>query len=161
MQRGGGLITLDDLQNYHSVWREPIEGEYRGYRIYSMAPPSSGGVLLVQMLNMLEPYDLHGFGYGSAAAIHLMVEAERRAYADRAEYLGDPDFVHVPVAQLTSKAYAKKRFADFDPDHASVSSAIGPGLGHESLQTTHVSVMDAAGNSVGCCIIINVIPPPD
>jgi gamma-glutamyltranspeptidase / glutathione hydrolase len=157
MQRGGGLITADDLRNYNSVWREPIEGQYRGQRIFSMAPPSSGGVLLVQMLNMLEPFDLRGLGYGSAAAIHLMVEAERRAYADRAEYLGDPDFYTVPIAELTSKAYAKRRFADFDPNHASTSASIGPGqLGHESPQTTHVSVMDAAGNSVALTTTLNL-----
>jgi gamma-glutamyltranspeptidase / glutathione hydrolase len=157
MKRGGGLISAEDLREYHSVWREPIAGDYRGYRIYSMAPPSSGGVLLVQMLNMLEPFDLRGLGYGSAAAIHLMVEAERRAYADRAEYLGDPDFYPVPVAELTSRAYAQKRFADFDPGHASTSEAIGPGqLGHESLQTTHVSAMDAAGNSVALTTTLNL-----
>ena len=96
MKRGGGLITAADLADYKSVWRDPIKGTYRGYQIYSMAPPSSGGVLLVQMLNMLEPFDIKASGYGSAATIHLMVEAERRAYADRAEYLGDPDFYPVP-----------------------------------------------------------------
>jgi gamma-glutamyltranspeptidase/glutathione hydrolase len=157
MKRGGGLISAADLRDYRSVWRDPIEGTYRGYRIYSMGPPSSGGVLLVQMLNMLEPYDLKSFGYGSAAAIHLMVEAERRAYADRAEYLGDPDFYKVPVAQLTDKTYAQQRFADFDVEQASVSANIHPGaLAHESPQTTHISIMDSAGNAVAYTTTLNL-----
>ncbi len=160
MQRGGGLITAKDLADYRSVWRDPIKGTYRGFRIYSMAPPSSGGVLLVQMLNMLEPYDLKASGYGSAATIHLMIEAERRAYADRAEYLGDPDFYPVPVDELIAKSYARKRFADFDAEHASLSSKIGPGhvhgATHESPQTTHLSVMDAAGNAVAYTTTLNL-----
>jgi gamma-glutamyltranspeptidase/glutathione hydrolase len=156
MQRGGGLISASDLHDYHSVWRDPIEGTYRGYRIYSMPPPSSGGVLLVQMLNMLEPYDLKTLGYGSAATIQLMVEAERRAYADRAEYLGDPDFYEVPVAQLTAKTYARQRFADFDPEHAGVSENIHPGLAPESPQTTHISIMDGAGNAVAYTTTLNL-----
>ncbi|HTO58793.1 MAG TPA: gamma-glutamyltransferase [Pseudomonadales bacterium] len=157
MQRGGGLISAADLADYKSIWRDPIKGTYRGYPIYSMAPPSSGGVLLVQMLNMLEPYDVKALGYGSAATIHLMVEAERRAYADRAEYLGDPDFYSVPVAQLIAKAYAQQRFADFDPAHASVSAKIGPGqFPHESPQTTHLSVLDAAGNAVAYTTTLNL-----
>jgi gamma-glutamyltranspeptidase/glutathione hydrolase len=157
MKRGGGLISAVDLRDYRSVWRDPIEGTYRGYRIYSMGPPSSGGVLLVQMLNMLEPYDLKSLGYGSAAAIHLMVEAERRAYADRAEYLGDPDFYSVPVAQLTDKTYARQRFADFDPEQASVSANVHAGqLTHESPQTTHISIMDGAGNAVAYTTTLNL-----
>ncbi len=95
-----------------------------------MAPPSSGGVLLVQMLNMLEPFDIKASGFGSAATIHLMVEAERRAYADRAEYLGDPDFFPVPVAQLIAKPYAIQRFSDFDATRATPSTSIGPGQSH-------------------------------
>ena len=157
MQRGGGLISAKDLADYRSVWREPITGGYRGNRIYSMPPPSSGGVLLVQMLNMLEPYDLKALGYGSAATIHLMIEAERRAYADRAEYLGDPDFYPVPQTELTAKAYARSRFEDFDPTRASPSTSIGPGrLTHESPQTTHLSVMDAAGNVVAYTTTLNL-----
>ncbi len=156
MQRGGGLITAKDLADYRSVWREPIKGTYRGYQIYSMAPPSSGGVLLVQMLNMLEPFDIKASGYGSAATIHLMVEAERRAYADRAEYLGDPDFYPVPVAKLIDKSYAVQRFSDFDATRATPSASIGPGLPHESTQTTHFSVMDAAGNAVACTTTLNL-----
>ncbi len=157
MQRGGGLISAKDLADYRSVWREPVSGTYRGYAIYSMAPPSSGGVLVVQMLNMLEPYDLKALGYGSAATIHLMIEAERRAYADRAQYLGDPDFYPVPQRELTSKPYARSRFADFDPTRASPSTSIGPGaLTHESPQTTHLSVMDASGNAVAYTTTLNL-----
>jgi gamma-glutamyltranspeptidase / glutathione hydrolase len=157
MKRGGGLITAKDLADYRSLWREPIKGTYRGYQIYSMAPPSSGGVLLVQMLNMLEPYDLKASGFGSAATIHLMVEAERRAYADRAEYLGDPDFFPVPIAELTAKPYAQLRFSDFDATRASVSTSIGPGhITHESPQTTHLSVMDSAGNAVAYTTTLNL-----
>lgn len=157
MKRGGGVITAKDLADYRSVWREPIKGTYRGYQIYSMAPPSSGGVLLVQMLNMLEPYDLKASGFGSAATIHLMVEAERRAYADRAEYLGDPDFFPVPIAELTAKPYARLRFSDFDATRASVSTSIGPGqIAHESPQTTHLSVMDSAGNAVAYTTTLNL-----
>ncbi len=141
MQRGGGEITLQDLEDYHSVWREPIKGNYRGYEIYGMPPPSSGGVLVQQILNMLEPYDLRSLGWGNSETIHLMVEAERRAYADRAEYLGDPDFYDVPVAQLTDKNYAKKRFASFNPDKATLSKDVGAGtFGLESMETTHFSV---------------------
>ncbi|NJN52314.1 MAG: gamma-glutamyltransferase [Gammaproteobacteria bacterium] len=157
MERGGGLITHHDLEAYRSVWREPIRGTYKGFQIVSMAPPSSGGVLLVAMLNMLESYDIAAMGFGSADAIHMMVEAERRAYADRAEYLGDPDFFAVPVAKLTDKAYAKQRFADFDKARASVSSEIGAGRwGEESPDTTHVSVMDAAGNAVAYTTTLNL-----
>jgi gamma-glutamyltranspeptidase/glutathione hydrolase len=157
MQRGGGLISAQDLADYRSVWREPVSGTYRGYGIYSMAPPSSGGVLLVQMLNMLEPYDLKALGYGSAATIHLMIEAERRAYADRAQYLGDPDFVAVPQTELVAKSYAHARFADFDPTRASPSTSVGPGvMPHESPETTHVSVMDSAGNAVAFTTTLNL-----
>jgi gamma-glutamyltranspeptidase/glutathione hydrolase len=156
MQRGNGLITQEDLAGYEPVWREPIHGTYRGYDIWSMPPPSSGGVLLLEMLNMLEPYDLGAFGYGSAPTLHLMIEAQRRAYADRAEYLGDPDFVAVPVANLIDKQYALQRFADFDPERASDSNAIGAGnWAEESLETTHFSVVDAAGNAVSMTTTLN------
>lgn len=140
MERGGGDITLQDLEDYHSVWREPIKGTYRGYEIYGMPPPSSGGVLVQQILNMLEPYDLGSLGWGNSETIHLMIEAERRAYADRAEYLGDPDYYEVPIKILTDKAYAKKRFSTFDPDKATPSEEVGAGTwGPESLETTHFS----------------------
>lgn len=156
MQRDNGLMTHADLAEYLPVWREATHGEYRGYDIWSMPPPSSGGILLVQMLNMLEPYDLRHNGWGSAATVHLMIEAQRRAYADRAEYLGDPEFVDVPMARMTSKAYALQRFADFDPEHATDSSLIGAGSWpQESLQTTHLSVVDKDGNAVSLTTTLN------
>ncbi|CAM2011463.1 gamma-glutamyltransferase [Acanthopleuribacter pedis] len=156
MKRGNGLISARDLAEYRSVWRDPIKGDYRGYQIWSMPPPSSGGVLLVQMLNMLEPHDIRAMGFGSAAAVHLMIEAERRAYADRAEYLGDTDFVKVPLAKLTDKAYAIQRMADYQVDKASDSEAIGAGkVVKESRETTHYSVIDAKGNAVAVTTTLN------
>jgi gamma-glutamyltranspeptidase/glutathione hydrolase len=156
MQRSKGLITLEDLADYKAVWREPVHGTYRGYDVWSMPAPSSGGVLLVQMLNMLEPYDLGTLGFGSTETVHLMIEAQRRAYADRAEFLGDPDFVDVPSAMLISKDYARARFADFDPTRATDSAAIGAGSWpQESTQTTHFSVADAAGNAVSMTTTLN------
>ena len=157
MQRGGGLISHQDLLDYRSVWREPIRGTYRGHEIISMPPPSSGGVLLVQMLNMLEAHDLAAMGYGSAQAIHTIVEVERRAYADRAQHLGDMDFYPVPIGQLTDKEYAKARFADFDPAKAGLSEDIEAGqLPFESMETTHASVMDAKGNAVAYTTTLNL-----
>ena len=156
MERGGGIISLADLAGYRSVWREPVHGTYRGYDVWGMAPPSSGGVLVQQMLNMLEPMDLASLGWGSAAVIHRMVEAERRAYADRAEHLGDPDFYDVPMAMLIDKSYARQRFADFDPENASDSDSINAGnWPEESLETTHFSVMDAAGMMVALTTTLN------
>ncbi|MGI9322556.1 MAG: gamma-glutamyltransferase, partial [Pseudomonadales bacterium] len=156
MQRGGGIITHEDLKNYKSVWRDPIYGTYRGYDIYGMGPPSSGGVLVQQMLNMLESYDLRRMGYGSSSLAHLMIEAERRAFADRAEYLGDPDFVNVPISILTLKEYAKYRMRDFDPDKATPSDDIGAGRWPpESPETTHFSVMDGRGMMVAFTTTLN------
>lgn len=157
MQRLGGLITHQDLIDYDVQWREAIHGTYRGYDIWTMPPPSSGGVLLVQMLNMLESYDLDSKGWGSAGAIHLMVEAQRRAYADRASHMGDPDYYDVPVAMLTSKEYARHRFSDFNPDKASNSADIGAGSWpNESTETTHYSVMDADGMAVAVTTTLNL-----
>lgn len=156
MVANNGLITHADLQNYEPVWREPVHGAYRGYDIWSMPAPSSGGVLLVQMLNMLEPYALNELGWGSKETLHLMIEAQRRAYADRAEFLGDPDFVEVPSAMLTSKAYALTRFSSFDPAQASLSENIAAGpWPEESPQTTHYSVMDNQGNGVSVTTTLN------
>lgn len=156
MQRNGGLITLEDLAGYQPLWREPIHGTYGGYDIWSMPPPSSGGILLLQMLNMLEPYDLKSLGWGSLETVHLMIEAQRRAYADRAEFLGDPDFVDIPVAMLTSKDYARRRFADFDPARATDSSSVGAGSWPaESPDTTHLSVVDKDGNAVALTTTLN------
>ncbi|MCY3810371.1 MAG: gamma-glutamyltransferase [Gammaproteobacteria bacterium] len=157
MHRGNGLITHQDLMTYRSVWRAPIRATYRGYEILSMPPPSSGGALLAQMLNMLEPFDIGAMGFGEPATVHLMVEAERRAYADRAEHLGDPDFYDVPLAMLTAKDYARERFSDFDPDLATRSELIGAGTlwPEESPETTHVSVIDRAGNAVAYTTTLN------
>ncbi|MBN4053264.1 gamma-glutamyltransferase [Haliea sp. AH-315-K21] len=156
MQANNGLISHSDLESYEPVWREPVHGVYRGYDIWSMPAPSSGGVLLVQMLNMLEAYNLTEIGWGSAETVHLMVEAQRRAYADRAEYLGDPDFYNVPSAMLTSKLYARQRFADFDPEAASLSDDIGAGSWpQESTQTTHYSIIDTEGNAVAVTTTLN------
>jgi gamma-glutamyltranspeptidase / glutathione hydrolase len=156
MQRNNGLMSLADLAQYQPAWREPIHGSYHGYDVWSMPAPSSGGVLLVQMLNMLEPYKLGELGYGATKTVHLMLEAQRRAYADRAEYLGDPDFVKVPTQKLTSKDYARARFADFDPAKATDSTAIGAGKWpEESPQTTHFSVVDKDGNAVSMTTTLN------
>jgi gamma-glutamyltranspeptidase/glutathione hydrolase len=157
MQRIGGMISHDDLQAYNVQWREPISGRYRGYDIWSMPPPSSGGALVVQMLNMLEPYDIGALGWGSADTLHLMIEAQRRAYADRAEHMGDPDFYPVPLAMLTDKAYARERFSDVDPDKASRSEDIGAGSWPvESTETTHYSVIDKDGVAVSVTTTLNL-----
>ena len=156
MQRGGGSVTQADLDAYRSVWRKPIIGTYRGFEVVSMPPPSSGGIVLVQMLNMLERYDLRAMRPGSARSIHLMVEAARRAYADRAVHLGDADFYPVPVDRLIDKAYAVVRFGDFDPTRASRSTDIGAGHWPEQGgETTHVSIMDSAGNAVAYTTTLN------
>ena len=156
MQRGDGEISLDDLAGYRSVWREPVRGTYRGYDIYGMGPPSSGGVLVVQILNMIEPHDVRAMGYGSAEVIHLMVEAERRAYADRAEHLGDPAYYDVPLKMLIDKTYARSRFADFNAGQASQSAEIYAGKiwPHESPETTHFSVYKD-GMMVGLTTTLN------
>ena len=156
MMTNKGLITLADLDNYEPVWREPIHGTYRGYDIWSMPAPSSGGVLLVQMLNMLEPYDIGAQGWGSKDTVHQMIEAQRRAYADRAEHLGDPDFVDVPSQILISKDYARQRFANFDPQQSGDSTTITAGSWvNESPDTTHYSVMDGEGNAVSVTTTLN------
>jgi len=141
MERTNGEISLEDLASYKSIWREPIHGSYREYEVYGMGPPSSGGALIQQILNIIEPYDIGLMGFGSSQAIHLMIEAERRAFADRAEHLGDPDHWDVPTAMLIDKQYAKQRFADYDPLKASKSDDIGSGnWPEESKETTHFSV---------------------
>jgi gamma-glutamyltranspeptidase/glutathione hydrolase len=157
MRRGQGLITLADLAAYRSKFRAPIRGTYRGAEVWTMPPPSSGGTLLVQMLNMLEAHDVAALGQGTPALVHLMIEAERRAYADRAEHLGDPDFHPVPVARLTDKAYARERMADFDAARATPSSAITAGrIPYESPDTTHASIVDGEGNAVAYTTTLNL-----
>jgi gamma-glutamyltranspeptidase/glutathione hydrolase len=149
MARVGGFITLEDLKAYRARKREPIRGTYRGYEIVSMPPPSSGGIGLVQMLNILEGYDLKATGFHSARSLHLMAEAMRRTYADRARYLGDSDFnPDIPLEKLTSKEYAARLRASIDPDRASTSSIDSFAWPTESPETTHFSVVDAARNAV-------------
>lgn len=152
MQKNGGLITNEDLAKYRAQELAPITGAYRGFDIVSMPPPSSGGVAIVEMLNILEGYDLKSTGHNSAAYLHLLTEAMRRAFADRAQHLGDPDFnPKMPIAELTSKAYAEKLRATTNIDRASVSDSAHFNVAHlkpESEETTHISVVDQEGNAV-------------
>lgn len=153
MRRGGGIITKRDLAAYTARERAPVRGTYRGYEIISMAPPSSGGVALIEMLNILERYDLAKWGREATQTQHVIIEAQRRAYLDRARFLGDPDFVEVPVARLTSKAHAASVAADIDLNAATRSSEIGRDiltkeLPPESEETTHFSVVDKNGMAV-------------
>ncbi len=159
MQKDKGLITQKDLDGYQPKWRAPLRGTYRGYEVITMPPPSSGGVALLQVLQMLEPYNLAKLGYHTPAAVALLTEAERRAYADRATYLGDPDFGRVPVAQLLAKDYNQQRFSTLRADGRATPSAditAGPGLPrYESDQTTHYDIVDAQGNAVSCTTTLN------
>jgi gamma-glutamyltranspeptidase/glutathione hydrolase len=153
----GGIMTTEDFRAYRPVIRDVVRGSYKGYAIASMPPPSSGGVHLVQMLNLLEPLDLGRRGHNSAETIHLMVEAMKLAYADRAQYLGDPDSVAVPVRGLTSRAYADGLRARIDPERARPSAEIRAGdpAPHEGEQTTHFSVVDRFGNAVSNTYTLN------
>lgn len=157
IQAGGGLITLEDLANYKVVEREPLRGTYRGYEVVSMPPPSSGGIHVIQMLNILEGYPLREYGANSAQSLHLMTEAMRLAYADRSKYLGDPGFFKVPVEGLLSKDYAKRLRETIEPHKARPSSQVRPGAvpGYESPDTTHYSVADAKGNMVAVTYTLN------
>ncbi len=157
MSRGKGLITYEDLKNYNAAWRAPITTQYKGYKIISMPPPSSGGVALFQLLKSVESQPIKEWGWNSAKTVHLMTEAERRAYADRAIYLGDPDFVKVPVAELTSEQYVAARMSNFQPNMATPSSAIKEGdlTVVESEETTHLSVVDKEGNAVSVTTTLN------
>jgi gamma-glutamyltranspeptidase/glutathione hydrolase len=157
MQNGKGLITKADLQNYHAVWRNALTGNYKSYKIITMPPPSSGGVALLQLLQMVEKYPLNKWGFNRDSTIQLMVEAERRVYADRSKYLGDPDFYKVPVDSLLRPAYNVSRMSDFNWDKATPSSDILPGkfVGYESDQTTHYSIVDRAGNAVAITTTLN------
>jgi len=154
----GQALSLKDLQDYRVVQREAVHGTYRGFDVYSMPAPSSGGVHLIQMLNLLERYPLAQYGAGSAQVLHLIAESARLAYADRAEHLGDPDFVKVPQTGLTSKKYANELAGKIKPDRATPSVMVKPGQpqAFESDQTTHFSVMDAAGNVVSCTYTLNL-----
>ena len=155
MQRGNGIISLEDLMNYTAKLRIPIEFDYRGHHIISFAPPSSGGILINQMLKMIEKYPVGSYGFQSTKAVQLMIEVERRGYADRAEHMGDPDFWKVPVKTLTSDKYLTERMADYSSDKAGISATIKAGTIHESDETTHISIMDAAGNMVSITTTLN------
>ena len=155
MQRGGGIIGLDDLKNYTAKERPAITFNYRGYEIVTFPPPSSGGILLAQMLKMIEKYPMKSYGFESVRSTQLMIEAERRAYADRAEHMGDPDFWKVPQKTLMSDAYLAERMKDYDSTHASKSADVKAGIAHESDQTTHISIIDADGNMTAVTTTLN------
>ncbi|MBD2723991.1 gamma-glutamyltransferase [Hymenobacter armeniacus] len=159
MKRGGGLVSQADLDGYRAKWREPLRGRYRDYDVITMPPPSSGGVALLQMLQMLEPVDLAQAGYHTPLAVHYITEAERRAYADRATYLGDPDFGLVPTQKLLDVDYNHQRAGSMrSRGRASASSEVTAGANlpsYESDQTTHYSIVDALGNAVSCTTTLN------
>lgn len=157
MKRGGGLITHSDLLSYQAVEREPIRGTYRGYEIISMGPSSSGGIMLVEMLNLLEPYDIGASGFGSSKTTATMVEAMKLAYADRAEFMGDPDYYPVPIATLISKQYAAERGTLLDASKATPSRQISHGSINvrQGTETTHCSIVDQWGNAVAVTTTIN------
>ncbi|MCL4150962.1 UNVERIFIED_CONTAM: hypothetical protein GTU68_027121 [Idotea baltica] len=157
MQQSGGIITLEDLENYEAKWRTPIIFEYDNLKIISMAPPSSGGICLAQILKMIEPYDLDKFGHNSVKSIQVITEAERRAYADRSFYLGDPDFVSIPGDKLISKTYLEDRMSNMNFDKATLSSDVAYGNVQviESNETTHYSIVDTFGNSVSVTTTLN------
>jgi gamma-glutamyltranspeptidase/glutathione hydrolase len=155
MEKKGGLITLEDLKAYKSVWRTPLEFDWKDLHIITMPPPSSGGIILRQLLGMVGAYPLKSYGFHSAAAVHMMVEAERRAYADRSVHMADPDFWKVPVKTLTDSVYIKARMVDFKPDTASNSTLVLAGAIKESEETTHFSVVDREGNAVSVTTTLN------
>jgi gamma-glutamyltranspeptidase/glutathione hydrolase len=153
----GGIITHEDLANYEAQWRNPIEFTYKDLKITAMSPPSSGGICNAQIFKALEPYNIASFGHNSTKAIQLITEAERRAYADRSFYLGDPDFVKIPIDTLISTKYVQKRMKDFSWDKATLSSTIKHGNieGYESNETTHYSIVDSYGNAVSVTTTLN------
>ena len=157
MKTHNGIITLDDLKNYHSVWRTPVSGTYKNYKVISMPPPSAGGIALIQLLNMMENYPLKRWGFQSLNAIHIMTEAEKRVYADRATWLGDPDFTNVPTQQLTSKKYTSQRMYNVDTINIIPSKDIAAGNfpDYESEETTHFSIVDQYGNAVAITTTLN------
>jgi gamma-glutamyltranspeptidase/glutathione hydrolase len=157
LRQNGGIVTRDDLKGYQAIVRPAVHGTYRGYDIASMPPPSSGGVHLIQILNILEGFPLRESGAESAATLHLMIEAMKPAYADRAEFLGDPAFVNVPVAALVSKRYAAELRAKIDPERARSAQSVRAGnpAAHEGDNTTHFSVVDADGNAVANTYTLN------
>lgn len=155
MERGDGIISLADLKNYKAKERTAIQFTYKGHQIITMPPPSSGGILMEQMLKMLEGRPLAQYGFQTVRSVQLITEVERRAYADRAEHLGDPDFYNVPVKGLVAPAYIKQRMADYDSTKASASTDIKAGMPKESEQTTHISIWDKEGNCVSLTTTLN------
>ena len=157
MVRGKGIITEEDLKNYHAVWRDPLQATYKEYNVITMPPTSSGGVALVQLMRFVEPFPLRKWGWNRDSTAQVMIEAERRVYADRAKFLGDPDFVKIPVGQLISPDYLRSRWADFSWAKATNSNDLKGGVipGYESLETTHFSVVDKEGNAVSITTTLN------
>lgn len=157
LKKNGGILTLKDLAAYEAKWRKPLQFDYKELKITSMAPPSSGGICLAQIMKMIAPYDLAKLGHNSEKSIQIIVEAERRAYADRSQFLGDPDFVKIPQKELLADSYLKNRMSSFNPEKASLSSEIKEGKinYNESTETTHYSIVDAQGNAVAATTTIN------
>lgn len=153
----GGIITAEDFAQYQAVWRTPITFQYKDLKIISMSPPSSGGLCLAQIMKMITPFDLKGYGHNSLKTIQVITEAERRAYADRSHFLGDPDFVKIPTKHLLSDSYLAERMDDFSFEMATPSSSISHGsiLGNESDETTHYSIVDAFGNAIAVTTTLN------
>jgi gamma-glutamyltranspeptidase/glutathione hydrolase len=157
MQHTQGIISKEDLKNYHSAWRKPVTGFYKDYKVISMPPPSSGGIALLTLLKQVSKYPLNRWGFQSDSTVQLMVEAERRAYADRASYLGDPDYFKVPGKALLDTNYINSRLANLDFSKATPSSEVKPGTlpNYESEQTTHFSIVDSEGNAVSATTTLN------
>ncbi len=157
IQAEGGIISMEDLENYEAKWREPVVFEYDDLKIISMAPPSSGGICLAQIMTMIEPFDLHETGHNTLESVQVIAEAERRAYADRSYFLGDPDFVEIPKAEILSEDYLRERMSDFRFDAATPSDSVSHGkiAVLESAETTHYSIVDQFGNAVSVTTTLN------
>jgi gamma-glutamyltranspeptidase/glutathione hydrolase len=157
MKRGKGIITQKDLVQYKSRWLKPVQSEYKGYKVVSMPPPSSGGIAIIQMLKSIESYPINEWGTNSTRTVHLVAEVERRAFADRATHVGDPDFFSVPVSKLIDDEYIDERMSSFNLDQATPSDQISGGNIplHESPQTTHISIVDQFGNAVAVTTTLN------
>ncbi|WP_262732898.1 gamma-glutamyltransferase [Gaetbulibacter sp. NE] len=157
LNQKGGIITLEDLELYEAKWRDPIAFNYKDIKVVSMSPPSSGGICLAQIMKMIEPFDIQQHGHNSLKAIKVIVEAERRAYADRSFYLGDPDFVDIPTNHLLSDIYLQERMSDFSFKNPTISDSLSYGIipGYESDQTTHYSIVDQFGNAVSVTTTLN------
>ena len=157
LQQKGGIITMKDLKQYEAKWRTPLSYQYKDLKIISMPPPSSGGICLAEIFKMIAPFDLSKMGHNSTASIQVIVEAERRAYADRSHYLGDPDFVKIPIKALLADDYLQQRMSSFSFEKATLSSEIKEGKVNynESTETTHYSIVDAAGNAVAATTTLN------